>query len=78
MAVASESVAIGYFCALEEPTARDAEVSGSKAASLARALGHGLPVVPGFVITTRAHTAYLDAGWTHQLTVTGTVLAPRQ
>jgi len=64
MAVASESVAIGYLCALEEPSARGAGVTGSKAASLAQALGHGLPVVPGFVITTRAHAAYLDAGRT--------------
>ncbi|MCW2615010.1 MAG: ppsA2, partial [Frankiales bacterium] len=37
---------------LDDPRAVDPRLTGSKAAALARAGEHGLPVVPGFVITT--------------------------
>lgn len=37
---------------LDDPRARDAELSGSKAAALATAAASGLPVLPGFVLTT--------------------------
>jgi rifampicin phosphotransferase len=46
---------------LDEPSARDAASCGAKAASLAVACGAGLPVVPGFVVTTAAYRRYLDA-----------------
>ncbi|MEV0032141.1 PEP/pyruvate-binding domain-containing protein [Nocardia sp. NPDC050793] len=38
--------------ALRDPRARDAELTGAKAAALARAAAHGLPVLEGFVLTT--------------------------
>lgn len=47
--------------ALSEPAAADPRVAGSKAAALAVAAGHGLPVVPGFVITTGAVERLADA-----------------
>ncbi|HUR18406.1 MAG TPA: PEP/pyruvate-binding domain-containing protein [Acidimicrobiales bacterium] len=40
--------------ALHDRRALDAALVGAKAASLARAALHGLPVLPGFVLTTRA------------------------
>lgn len=45
---------------LDDPRARDAWLSGAKGAALARARGEGLPVLPGFVVTTTA-TARLPA-----------------
>lgn len=39
---------------LDDPRATDASVSGAKAAALAVGRGHGLPIVPGFVVTTSA------------------------
>jgi rifampicin phosphotransferase len=39
---------------LHEAGARDAQLTGAKAANLARAAAAGLPVLPGFVITTAA------------------------
>jgi phosphoenolpyruvate synthase/pyruvate phosphate dikinase len=47
---------------LHEPAARIATVCGAKAASLAVALGAGLSVMSGFVVTTAAHERYLSAG----------------
>ncbi|MCP2314817.1 pyruvate, water dikinase [Nocardia amikacinitolerans] len=38
--------------ALRDPRARDAELTGAKAAALATAAAHGLPVLEGFVLTT--------------------------
>lgn len=46
---------------LDEPAATDPSICGAKAASLAAARAAGLPVMPGFVITTKAHLQYLDA-----------------
>lgn len=40
--------------ALDDPRAADPRVAGSKAAALAVAATHGLPTVPGFVVTTAA------------------------
>jgi rifampicin phosphotransferase len=37
---------------LHEPGAVDAAVTGAKAANLARAMASGVPVLPGFVVTT--------------------------
>jgi pyruvate,water dikinase len=39
---------------LHERAALDAALTGAKAANLARASAHGLPVLPGFVVTTAA------------------------
>ena len=39
---------------LGDELAVDAEVAGAKAANLARAARHGLPVLPGFAVTTAA------------------------
>lgn len=64
MAVVSGSVQVGYVCALDDPAARDPRVTGSKAASLATTRGSGLPVIPGFAVTTKAHGDYLAAGRT--------------
>ena len=51
-----------FVCALDDPDATDPRTVGSKAASLARCAARGLPVVPGFALTTAAHRAVLDAG----------------
>jgi rifampicin phosphotransferase len=64
MAVTSEAVQVGYVCALDEDGAVDADLTGSKAASIASARRRGLPVIPGFVVTTRAHEEYLRVGRT--------------
>jgi rifampicin phosphotransferase len=37
---------------LDDPRAQDPALAGAKAAALARATGHGLPALPGFVLTT--------------------------
>jgi hypothetical protein len=39
---------------LDDPRAREVELAGDRAARLARAAGHGLPVRPGVVLTTEA------------------------
>jgi hypothetical protein len=39
---------------LDDPRARSVELAGDRAARLARAAGHGLPVRPGVVLTTEA------------------------
>ncbi|HEX2275329.1 MAG TPA: PEP/pyruvate-binding domain-containing protein [Acidimicrobiales bacterium] len=44
---------------LDDPAAADPRVVGAKAAALARAVGAGLPVLPGFVITTGAAASLL-------------------
>jgi rifampicin phosphotransferase len=64
MAVTSEAVQVGHVCALAEDNALDPRVSGSKAASIASARRQGLPVIPGFVVTTGTHEEYLRAGRT--------------
>ena len=51
-----------FVCALDDPRATDPGVVGSKAASLARSAARGLPVVPGFALTTAAHRAVQEAG----------------
>ncbi|WP_280273550.1 PEP/pyruvate-binding domain-containing protein [Nocardia wallacei] len=43
---------------LRDPRAQDPALTGAKAAALARAAGHGLPVLDGFVLT----TAWTDQG----------------
>lgn len=42
---------------LDDPDATSADVAGAKAANLARATAGGLPVLPGFVVTTAASSA---------------------
>jgi phosphohistidine swiveling domain-containing protein len=49
--------------ALEERGAQDPAATGTKAAALARARAAGLPVLPGFVITTTAAARLDDLGW---------------
>jgi rifampicin phosphotransferase len=71
MAVTSEAVQVGYVCALDEDGAVDADLSGSKAASIASARRRGLPVIPGFVVTTTAHAEYLGADRTLTPSLTG-------
>ena len=50
---------------------------GGKGAGLARMVDLGLPVPPGFTLTTDACRSYLDAGWTeaHELALTGCLRA---
>lgn len=64
MTIASGSVRAGYICALEDAEAADPALAGSKAAALATSIARGLPVIPGLVVTTRAHHDYLTAGGT--------------
>jgi phosphohistidine swiveling domain-containing protein len=45
---------------LTDEPARRVEISGSKAASLAAARAAGIPIVPGFVITTAVHRRWLE------------------
>lgn len=47
---------------LRDAAARDVRVTGSKAASLARAAEAGLPALPGFAVTTEGHRRFLAAG----------------
>ena len=47
---------------LAAPTAKDPSIAGAKAAALARATGAGLPVLPGFAITTEGCAAIEAAG----------------
>lgn len=48
--------------ALSDERARDGRLSGGKAAALARAAAAGLPVLPGFVVTTAAVAAVDETG----------------
>jgi phosphohistidine swiveling domain-containing protein len=52
----------GSVVALSHPHATDAALTGAKAAALARAASGGLPVLPGFVITTDAAADIAAAG----------------
>jgi phosphohistidine swiveling domain-containing protein len=52
----------GAVIALDSPGALDPELAGAKAASLARALQAGLPVLPGRVVTTSAFVPPANAG----------------
>ena len=47
----------------DDPRAKDKTIVGGKGANLAEMAGIGLPVPPGFTITTDACRAYLDEGW---------------
>jgi pyruvate,water dikinase len=47
---------------LGDPAAGEPECSGSKAAGLAIARRSGIPVIPGFVLTTAGHARFLRAG----------------
>jgi pyruvate,water dikinase len=48
--------------ALDDPAAGDRNLVGAKAANLARTLQTGLPVLPGFALTTSASAAVLRTG----------------
>ena len=48
---ASGAVPPALVVSLDDPRAADPEVSGRKAATLARARRLGFPVLPGFVVT---------------------------
>ncbi|HEV3495288.1 MAG TPA: PEP/pyruvate-binding domain-containing protein, partial [Actinomycetes bacterium] len=50
----------GAVVALDSEAAKDPELTGAKAASLARALHAGLPVLPGRVVTTAAFVPSAD------------------
>jgi pyruvate,water dikinase len=47
---------------LDEDGARAVALCGSKAAALATAATAGVPVLPGFVVTTEVHRRFLDSG----------------
>ena len=47
---------------LDDERSTDAELTGTKAAALARALGNGMPALPGFVLTTVLTATDRDAG----------------
>ncbi|MFE1443917.1 PEP/pyruvate-binding domain-containing protein [Streptomyces sp. NPDC058739] len=57
--------AVPQTVALDDPAATDPVLTGSKAASLARAADAGLPVLPGFVVpaSTRDNAPALRAAW---------------
>jgi pyruvate,water dikinase len=60
-----QEAAVGvWYLSLDEPAARDAQRSGSKAANLAVAHTAGIDVLPGFVLTTDAHRQFVRAGRT--------------
>lgn len=59
---ATTATDITFSLDLDDGQARDPARSGSKAASLATARGGGIRVIPGFVVSTATHAAYLDAG----------------
>lgn len=59
MADVLDPVDVAVVCGLDEAPARDPAVAGSKAACLAAARGRDLPVVDGFVVTTRLHRDFL-------------------
>lgn len=50
---------------LGDPRSTDPDLTGAKAANLARAAGLGMPVLPGFVLTTTSF-APADPGWPGQ------------
>ncbi len=52
----------GYAVDLADPLALDPEIAGAKAAALARATALGLPVLPGFVVTTESVRGLLEDG----------------
>ena len=54
----------GGGAALDDPRARDKTVVGGKGANLAEMAGIGLPVPPGFTITTEECLAYNAGGRT--------------
>lgn len=54
---ATSSRAAAALLRLDHPDARDPAVAGAKAAALARARAAGLPVLPGWVLTTQANPA---------------------
>lgn len=58
----SESVQAGFVCTLADAAAADSALVGSKAASIAAVRDQGLPVLPGFAVTTVAHHVFLGAG----------------
>lgn len=62
MSTTSTATDVRCCLGLDDLAARDPTASGSKAASLAAARGGGIPVIPGFVLTTAAHARYLRAG----------------
>src|SRR5687767_2332740 len=47
---------------LDHPACRDVRVAGAKAAALSRARSLGLPVLPGYVVTTDASLSAISAG----------------
>ena len=51
-----------FALSLDDPQATDPTLCGAKASALARASGLGLPVLPGFVVTTEAVADLLDVG----------------
>ena len=61
MSTTSTAAGVTYCLTLDDPRARDPEVSGSKAAGLALASAHGIPTIPGVVMTTAVHERYLQA-----------------
>lgn len=61
MSTKSAAAGVTYCLTLDDPRARDPEVSGSKAAGLALARAHGIPTIPGVVMTTAVHERYLQA-----------------
>jgi pyruvate,water dikinase len=58
----SRQVRASFTCRLEEPAGLDPGLVGAKAANLARAASLGFPVLPAVVVTTEAHSAFLDNG----------------
>ncbi|HSK53719.1 MAG TPA: PEP/pyruvate-binding domain-containing protein [Jiangellales bacterium] len=65
MSTTSTGAGVTYCLTLDDATARNPEVSGSKAACLALARAHGIRTIAGFVVTTAVHERFLRAG--HQV-----------
>ena len=57
---ATQEDRIPYVVNLDAVPARRADVVGAKASALARARAAGIPVLPGFVVTTALYEAVLD------------------
>lgn len=56
-----------FDCAIELTPDHGAALVGGKGAALARMVGLGLPVPPGFTLTTMACNRFLANGWTGEL-----------
>lgn len=66
-ASANDPLAVSFSAASQIPDADRVALLGGKGAALARMVAMGLPVPPGFTLTTTACHRFLDHGWSQDL-----------